>query len=170
MAKAKIFVRELTSAEKSKLTSIKRKRNVDYALRQRVDIILLSSQGCEVKLIEHRTCLDQSNIIKWIRRLNQGGIESLGDIPKPGSPKSITKDIELKIAALALLYPKEINKPYTNWTVETIRKEVINTGMISSISWEATRRALKNCGITSQRSCTLKDSNDPDYESKKRRY
>jgi transposase len=168
MAKAKIFVRELTSEEKSKLTSIKKKRTVDYALRQRADIIILSSEGCEVKFIEHRTGLDQSNIIKWIRRFNQGGIEALGDIPKPGRPKTITKDIELKIAALALLDPKEIKKPFTTWTLETIQKEAISTGIVSSISRESTRRALKNCGITLQRSCTWKTSNDPDYESKKK--
>lgn len=168
MEKAKIFVRELTDTEKSKLTSIKRRRNIDYALRQRADIILLSSQGCEVKLIEHRTGLDQSNVIKWIKRFNQSGIEALGDIPKSGRPKNITKDIELKIAAIALLDPKQLGKGFTSWTVETIREEAISTGVISSISWESTRKALKNCGITPQRSCTWKESNDPDYESKKK--
>lgn len=88
MAKAKIFVRELSSSEKSKLNSIVRKRTIDYSLKQRSEIILLSSQGCEVKLIEHRTGLDQSNVIKWIKRFNQGGIEALGDIQKPGRPNS----------------------------------------------------------------------------------
>ena len=68
--KASVFVRELTSNEKQKLTSIKRKRNIDYSLRQRTDIILLSSEGCEVKLIAHRVGLDQSNVNAWIKRFN----------------------------------------------------------------------------------------------------
>lgn len=109
-------------------------------------------------------------MIKWIKRFNQGGIEALGDIQKPGRPKQITKDIELKIAAIALSNPKDLNKPFTTWTVETIRQEAIQTNVVEYISWEATRRALKNCDITPQRSCTWKDSNDPDYASKKRRH
>lgn len=166
--KASIFVRELTDKEKQKLTSIKRKRNIDYSLRQRADIILLSAQGCEVKLIAHRTGLDQSNVNKWIKRFNEGGIDALGDIPKPGRTKEITKDIELKIAAIALTDPRDLRKPFTSWTVETIRQEAINTGIIKTISWEATRKALKNSGITPQRSCTWLKSNDPNYESKKK--
>lgn len=166
--RASIFVREITPVEKQKLTSIMRRRNIDYALKQRADIILLSSEGCEVKIIAHRTGLDQSNVNKWIKRFNEGGIEALGDIPKPGRAKEITKDIELKIAAIALADPKDLHKPFTSWTVETIRQEVINSGVVETISWEATRKALKNCGITPQRSCTWKKSNDPDYESKKK--
>lgn len=168
MAKAKVSVRKLTDKEKQKLTSIKRRRNIDYSLRQRADIVLLSAQGCEVKLIAHRVDLDQSNVNNWIKRFNQGGIDALGDIPKSGRPKEITKDIELKIAAIALTDPKDLHKPFTSWTVGTIREEAINTGVVKSISWEATRKALKNCDITPQRSCTWKHSNDPDFASKKR--
>ncbi len=166
--KASIFVRELNVKEKQRLTSITRKRNIDYSLKQRADIILLSSEGCEIKLIAHRAGLDQSNVNKWIKRFNEGGIDALGDIPKPGRAKEITKDIELKIAAIALSDPKDLRKPFTSWTVETIRQEAINTGVIETISWEATRKALENCGITPQRRCTWKDSKDPDYESKKK--
>jgi len=64
--------------------------------------------------------------------------------------------------------PKDIHKPFTSWTVDTIREEAINTGVVKSISWEATRKALKNCDITPQRSCTWKHSNDPDFASKKK--
>lgn len=168
--KASIFVRSLTSKEKQKLTSIKRKRNIDFSLRQRAEIILLSSEGCEVKLIAHRVDLDQSNVISWIKRFNQGGIDALGDIPKPGRLKEITKDIELRIAAIALTDPKDLHKPFTSWTVETIRQEVINAGIVEIISWEATRKALKNCDLTPQRTSTWMHSNDPHYESKKRHY
>ena len=129
--------------------------NLDFALRQRIDIILLSTQGCEVKLIAHKIGLDQSNVNKWIKRFNEGGAESLGDIPKSERPKEITKDIELKIAAIALSDPKSLRKPFTSWTVQAIREEVIHTGVVESISWEATMKALKNCDITPQRSCTL---------------
>lgn len=168
MAKAIVFVRKLTDKEKQKLTSIKKRRSIDYSLRQRADIILLSAQGCEVKLIAHRTSLDQSNVNKWIKRFNQGGIDALGDIPKSGRPKEITKDIELRIAAIALTDPKDLRKPFTLWTVDTIREEAINTGVVKSISWETTRKALKNCDITPQRSCTWKHSTDPDFTSKKK--
>ena len=168
MAKPKVFARELTNKEERKLTAIKRKRTVEYSLRQRAEIILLSAKGTEVKLISCWTGLDQSNVIKWIKRFNEGGIDALGDIPKPGRAKEITKDIELKIAAIALSDPRELDKPFNSWTIETIRKETINSGVMSTISWEATRKALKNCGITSQKSCTWKVSKDPDYEVKKK--
>ena len=135
--KASIFVRDLSLKEKQKLTSI----------RQRADIILLSAEGYEVKLIAHRCGLDQSNVNMWIKRFNEGGVDSLLDIPKPGRTKEITRDIELKIAAIALTNPKDLHKPFTSWTVETIRQEAITSGVVETISWEATRKALKNCGI-----------------------
>ena len=141
--KPSVFVRELTIEEKQKLDSIKRKRNIDYSLRQRADIILLSNEGCEVKLIAHRVGLDQSNVITWIKRFNEGRIDALVDIPKPGRPKEITKDIELRIAAIALADPKDLHKPFTTWTVETIRQQAISSGVVETISWEATRKALK---------------------------
>lgn len=141
--KPSVFVRELTIEEKQKLASIKRKRNKDYSLRQRADIILLSNEGCEVKLIAHRVGLDQSNVITWIKRFNEGRIDALVDIPKPGRPKEITKDIELRIAAIALADPKDLHKPFTTWTVETIRQQAISSGVVETISWEATRKALK---------------------------
>jgi transposase len=166
--KASIFVRNITLNEKQKLTSIKRKRNIDYSLRQRADIVLLSAEGCEVKLIAHRIGLDQSNVNNWIKRFNEGVIGALCDIPKLGRAKEITKDIELKIAAIALSDPRDLRKPFTSWTVDTIRQEAIASGVIKTISWEATRKALKNCGITPQRSCTWKESKDPDYQSKKK--
>jgi transposase len=56
------------------------KRNIGYSLRQRADTILLSADGCEVKLIVHRAGLDQSNVIKWIKRFNEDEIDALGDI------------------------------------------------------------------------------------------
>ncbi|SHI86033.1 Winged helix-turn helix [Geosporobacter subterraneus DSM 17957] len=168
--KASVFVRELTAVEKQKITSIKRKRIIHCSLRQSVDIVLLSSEGWEVKLIAHRVGLDQSNVNTWIKGFNKGGIDALGDIPKPGKGKEITKDIKLKIATIALSDPKQLRKPFTSWTVETIRQEAINSGVIATTSWEATRKALKNCGITTQRSCTWKESKDPDYESKKKHH
>lgn len=168
MARAKVFARKLTDKEERKLTAIKRKRAIEYSLRQRAEIILLSAKGTEVKLIACWTGLDQSNVIKWIKRFNEGGIDALADIPKPGRAKEITKDIELKIAAIALSDPRELNKPFNSWTIETIRQETINSGIMKTISWEATRKALKNCNITSQRSCTWKVSKDPDYQVKKK--
>ena len=66
--------------------------------------------------------------------------------------------------------PKDLRKPFTSWTVETIRQETINSSVVATISWEATRKTLKNCGITPQRSCTWKEIKDPHYESKKRHH
>lgn len=68
-----------------------------------------------------------------IKRFNEGGIDALGDIPKLGKAKEITKDIELKIVAIALSDPKYLRKPFS-WTIETIRQEAINSGIIANIS------------------------------------
>ena len=110
------------------------KRNINYSLRQRADIILLFADDCEVKLITQKTGLDQSNVNRWFKRFNEGVIDVLGDIPKPGRIKEITKDIELKIAAKALSDPRDLRKPFTSWTVETVRQEAIYTGIVETIS------------------------------------
>ena len=168
MAIPKVCVRELTQDEKNKLFTIKNKRNIEFSLRQRADIILLSDQGCEVKFIAHSVGLDKTHVYKWINRFNEGGIDALGDLPKPGRPKGISSDSELKIIAIALTEPRELNKPFNSWTVDTIRQEAIHSGIVDSISWEAVRKILKKHNLSNQRTTTWKVSKDPDYEVKKK--
>jgi len=168
MANPKVCVRELTQDEKNKLITIKQKRNIEFSLRQRADIILLSDQGCEVKFIALSVGLDKSHVYKWINRFNEGGIDALGDIPKPGRPKGISSDAELKIVAIALTEPRDLNKPFNSWTVDTIRQEAIRSGIVDTISWESTRRILKKHNLSNQRTATWKVSKDPDYEVKKK--
>ena len=82
MAKANIFVRDLTNEEEEQLLLIIRKRNIDFSYKQRAQIIMKSSVGNDVKSISKQLKIAPSTVIRWIKRFNSGGFDSLKDLKK----------------------------------------------------------------------------------------
>ena len=59
--------------------------------------------------------------------------------------------------------------PFTEWSLEKIRMYLIKKGIVKTISINTIRRILNEKGITYKRTKTWKESNDPEFEFKKRK-
>ena len=72
----------------------------------------------------------------------------LTDKPRSGSPCKFTENDRNKIIALASESPEKIGLPFTHWSLELLRSELINRKIVFSISTSHLARLLKNMQVT----------------------
>jgi hypothetical protein len=70
------------------------------------------------------------------------------DNPRSGSPCKFTESDKNKIVALASESPEQLGLPFTHWSLELLQTELINRGIILSISTSHLARLLKNKQVT----------------------
>jgi transposase len=82
-----VRVRPLTDAERETLLRWVKSDSTPSRLRQRARAVLLSSYGITTYTIAILIPMGRNNVSFWIRRFNEGGIEALHDLPRPGRPR-----------------------------------------------------------------------------------
>ena len=82
-------VRELNSDEVFGLERLHREGS-SHRERVRAHAILLSYKGFDLETLAVICAADRDTVRDWIVRFEQGGIEALGDAPKPGRPSKLT--------------------------------------------------------------------------------
>jgi len=73
--------------------------------------------------------------------------ERLTDAPRPGKPSQITTEQRCQMVALACEQPKE--RPISHWTGREIAEEMMQRGIVQSISPRHASRLLKK-GISNR--------------------
>ena len=76
-------------------------------------------------------------------------IALLGDEPRSGHPPTFTEAQRSQIVALSLSSPSEFDLPFTHWTHESLRNEVVRRGIAAKISSRHIGRILKKSAIAS---------------------
>jgi transposase len=82
-----VRVRPLTDAERETLMRWIRSETTSPRLRQRARAVVLSSYGITTYTIAILIPMGRNNVSFWIRRFNEGGVEALHDLPRPGRPR-----------------------------------------------------------------------------------
>ncbi|MCE3200486.1 COG3415 family protein [Paenibacillus sonchi] len=85
----------------------------------------------------------------------------------PSNIPTFTPEVHSEIIELAQIPPKVAGYPFTNWSLSKLKQAVEERKIVSSISIETLRVILGEAKITYQNTKTWKDSNDPDFASKK---
>jgi transposase len=163
---ASVFVRDLSGEEAQKLRRISRQSKV-FALRQRAQIVLASDARSSAPEIARVLQTDENQVRRVIAEFNTDGMESLRPRIGGGRPRRIDDATREQIRAIALARPRDLGEPGTRWSLATLRRHLVRTRVVSSISKEHLRRVLQALGITAQRTRTWKWSNDPLFEIKK---
>jgi transposase len=161
-----IFVRDLIQEEGNRLLRIARK-GADPVQVRRALLILASAQKMKVPEISRLYHISGEHIRHTIHRFNQEGLPSLKPKYCGGRPPTITPEERSKIIELAQIPPKVAGYPFTNWSLSKLKQAVEERKIVSSISIETLRVILGEAKITYQNTKTWKDSNDPEFESKK---
>jgi transposase len=161
-----VFARDLQENEGQKIKQILR-RSHDRVKIRRATVILLSAQGMQAKEIARRTYLHPEYIRELIRRFNNEGISMLNERPRSGRPIVFDKEIRAEIVEIAQCPPRALGRPYTHWSLEKLREYLVSKRVLKTISIETLRQILKEERVSLQRTKTWKESNDPDFESKK---
>jgi transposase len=168
MARAPIYVREMTDDERTALTAGLRSRDA-FVLR-RCQILLTSASGKRASQIAAELGCDSDTALNAINAFNQTGREAL----KAGSSMAHTIyrgfDAAQAEQLRALLHqsPRNFDKETSVWTLELAAEVSFAQGLPSErVSREAVRTALQRLGVRWKRAKQWITSPDPAYARKK---
>lgn len=161
-----LFLRPINSQEGEAIRQlIRRSKNVTTS--RRAEVILASAQGMEAKDIAAMYHFDLQHVRLIIRLFNEGGIEAIKAKKPTGRPPEFTPEQQSSLVELALVPPRVMGLPFTQWSLVKLREEAIRRKIIDSICIESIRLILEKHKVTYQRTKTWKESNDPEFEAKK---
>jgi transposase len=104
-----------------------------------------------------------------IHGFNEIGLEVLESKYKNcGSSPKFDEEQRETVVDIALTKPKDLGLPFTEWSLPKLKDYIIGNTDIDYISHETIRRILQDNGIKYRRTKTWKESNDPDFEIKKK--
>ena len=162
-----LFVRPISNPEGASLLRLVR-HGGNVTNSRRAEVILASAQGTEAAEIAANYHFDVQHVRLIIRLFNEGGIEAIKAKKRPGRPVEFTPEIQSAIVELALIPPRVINLSFTQWSLARLREEAIRRKIVDEISIETVRTTLEKHGVSYQRTKTWKESNDPEFDAKKK--
>ena len=129
--------------------------------KQRANIVLMASQGLSNNEIERQLQISGETITKWRnryaakekelttvevenpRKLRNAIEKTLSDEQRSGKPATFTDEQVACIIAVSCQKPDEMGLPFSHWTPELLKDEVIKMGVVPTISTSQVRVFLK---------------------------
>ncbi len=139
----------LTCQEISTLESLIQKHSTPQNRVRRARIILMANEeGMRNTQISKALGTDYSDVTKWTKRWierSRDPVEMrLTDLPRPGSPSTITSEQWCQIMAIACEPPESHGLPITHWTHRELAQQIIKQGIVGTISTSHLGNFLKN--------------------------
>ncbi len=146
-----LFARPLTSQEQTALERIMSGEN--EVLKQRALIILLSStEQYRVPEIAPMVGLHVDKVRKWVIRFNTQGMKGLQPSRrKPGPRGKFDPELRARIVQIAKKPPRELGQLRTTWTLDSLRKYLVESKLVTEISRESLRQILLQGNVNWQR-------------------
>lgn len=156
---------KLNEHEEKILTQIKVGTHSAMHLKNRAAIVLLANSGESNNSIEKKLGISGETVTKWRNRYANSHKEimrtdaesprklrsvieiTLSDAPRPGAPTTFRDEQIACILALACETPESLGLPFSHWTPTLLQIEVINRGIVESISAVHIGRLLKRKGF-----------------------
>ena len=161
---AKVIITERQQAE---LQALVASRSSPQGLAHRAEIILLAFAGWKNEVIAERLGCERHGVGTWRRRWRQAFhrlvviecvekppalraaiAEVLGDLPRAGCGGTFTAEQIAQVLAVACEPPENSGRPVTHWTPRELAAEVIDRGIVPTISARHVGRFLKGGRIT----------------------
>ena len=131
----------LAEAERKKLLAIISKGRNKAVVIQRAHILLKVDEGKPDAEISQLLYVSEQTIRRTRLRFAQEGLRAaLEDKPHPSSGSELDEQQEARVIALACSEPPAGR---ARWTLELLRQEVLNDGIVAHISPETVRLLLK---------------------------
>ena len=128
-----------------------------------------SAQGFKPPDISELSAYSIDHVRTIIKGFNEDGFDSLQPRYCGGRPEKFTEKQRDNLVVLATSKPQDLGLPFQQWSLSRLKREAINQGIVNDISQEWLRVILHEATITRQSVKTWKESNDPEFEKKKRR-
>ena len=144
----------LTSRVRKLLKRLRRRQQLPRCLVWRIRIVLQAAKGRSNSRIAQRLGLDRGTVRLWRDRwaAAQAQLETallegatrrqlltlletmLADAPRSGAPDTFTPEQRVLIIAVSCEPPRLSQRPVTHWTPHELVAEVVQRGLVSSIS------------------------------------
>jgi transposase len=148
----------LTNEEKSELERIVRRRTAGQSDVQRARVILLSAQGLPNFKVAQKTGISALGVGRWRRRFVQDRLRGLLDLPRSGSPRSISDE---KVAEVVRITLEQHPKNATHWSTRSLATRL-------GLSHDSIARVWKAFGLQPHRHEHFQFSTDPEFVDKVR--
>ncbi len=142
-----LYVRALTPEEKQELERLLDHPEESPIPPERLMIVYLSSHGVKVKQIAETVGLHPINVRKWIHRFNARGLPGLSTRKSPGRPRVFTEEQRRKIVEVVQTPPEALGLDTPRWSLQRLRRYLIEHGIVQQISVETIRQILEEHGV-----------------------
>ncbi len=142
---------------------VRNKAATPHRLLERVRIVLMCADGVGNAEQARRLDVDHQRVRRWRKRWmaneerlmaaeREGASDKdlatllanvLGDEQRPGAPAKFTAEQLVQIIAVACELPEDSGRPVTHWTPAELAAEVMQRGIVESISARHVDRVLK---------------------------
>lgn len=131
---------ELRDEERAELERIVRAHKAERRMVERARIVLLAAEGLPAQAIAERVGCSLTSAKKWRARFEEGGLDALRDLPRPGKPLVYDHGARARLIAKACTRPKPTPPGLRRerWTYGELAEAV---GMSSSHAHEILRAA-----------------------------
>lgn len=161
---ASIYVRDLTEIEKFELK--RATCSSSSFVKDRANIILLSSKGFPPAYIAERIGCETRKVRKAIKAFNNKGLAAL----QRGKAKGATIKFDATKKKIILMHfsqrPSKFGYHFTTWTLPRFKKHLIDYKVVDSISIEKVRQILDEAGARLKQSKRWQYSPDKDFHKK----
>ena len=137
-----LYVRNLEDREIDQLQRLIEREESDLPA-SRLRIVRLSAEGKRVPEISQVVDLHPINVRKWIHRFNADGLEGLRSGKSPGRPPLFTEQQRRQISRIAMTNPRMLGLGFSKWSLQRLRKYLIEQGIVKCISVETVRQIIQ---------------------------
>ncbi|MFC9165486.1 IS630 family transposase [Streptomyces fungicidicus] len=146
----------LSDAERAALEGWVRRRSTPQAWALRCRIILACATGASNKDVAAQLGSTAHAVGRWRKRFVEHRIAGLGDMPRPGGPRTVTDE---QVAAVVKRTLESTPKNATHWSTRAMAQEM-------GLSQSTVSRIWRAFGLQPHRTGTFKLSTDPYFVDK----
>lgn len=133
---------KLSKREEFILNQLINKRTIEKNFELRINIVLMSAKLISYKTMKDKLQTSEPTISFWRHRW-YSNYDKLQTFISGVDGKKITDDIQKKITAVACESPQQYELPFSHWTHKELAKQIIELGIVDSISAGHIGRLLK---------------------------
>lgn len=141
------FVIELTADERGELDRRAREYTGRYCRVVRAKIVLMAADGMANIEIAARLDTSPQVVHRWRKRFFGSGLEGLEDLARSGRPSVFPPSVVVEIKQLACELPATTGVPLSRWSCVELARELIQAGVVASISAATVWRILTSDAI-----------------------
>ncbi|MFE0824883.1 IS630 family transposase [Streptomyces sp. NPDC058847] len=146
----------LTAQERDQLEELVRRRSTPQALALRCRIVLACATGATNREVARQAGAEEHTVGKWRARFVRDRLPGLGDLPRPGGPRTVSDE---HVAVVVRRTLESTPKNATHWSTRAMAKEM-------GLSQSTVSRIWRAFGLQPHRTETFKLSTDPYFIDK----